>query len=147
MEKHTYKVIKDVAQLDTSAFVFNWRTISNHPQRITIGAYVANDLAGLITFERRGDGFDLNYVHNLETAPSYQGHGTAGKLLALVMIDSFNNGFDGYVQLVTKLNGVETLYDHLGAKPISRQQLYFDTKTSQRVINKYLPNGGKINGL
>lgn len=95
MEKYTYKVIKDVTQLDTSAFVFNWQTINNHPKRITIGAYAGNDLAGLITFERRGGGFDLNYVHNLETAPAYQGHGTAGKLLALVMIDSFNNGFDG----------------------------------------------------
>lgn len=146
MENHSYKVISDINQMDVGAFIFDWRVISQMPATITVGAYVGDTLAGLVTFERKGDGYYHNFVYDLEIVEAYQGQRLAGELLALVMIDSFNQGYDGYVNLTTKTNGVERFYDALGALRFGNW-VTFETAQSQDVINKYLPNGGYVDGL
>ncbi|QBO35664.1 hypothetical protein EQG49_03915 [Periweissella cryptocerci] len=73
-----------------------------------------------------------------------QGYGYGGKLIALVAMDAFEQpGFEGYVQLKSKINGIEKFYDHLGGER-NWQRVIFDTDVSKAIINKYLPDGGTI---
>lgn len=146
MEKQIYKIVHDVTAIDVSAFTFDWETVVNHSDRITIGAFTGEVLVGLITFKRRGDEFMSNFVFDVEVLEEHRGQGIAATLLALVMIDAFNQEFDGYTELKTKINGVEKFYDHLGGWRRG-QRVIFDTEASTNVINKYLPNGGEIYGL
>lgn len=150
MESESYKRIKNINDCDTSGFIFDWPELSS--LGIVIGAFSANKLAnklvGLIVFARHPDKqYLFNEVFNIEVLESYQHKGLGARLLALVMIDSENNNFEGYVQLKSKTNGVQDFYFHLGAGDNGGQRMLFETEASANVIEKYLPQGGYVHGL
>lgn len=64
-------------------------------------------------------------------------------MVAIVMMDSFLQGFDGYVNLTSKTNGVEHFYQQLGAEEFG-QNMIFDQLHSQIVIDRFPPKGGRI---
>lgn len=122
-----------------SQWVFRWENLE--PTVIVLGLYINHQLVGLVSFIRQ-PGF--NMIVNLEVLAEQQGQGYGAKLLAIVMIDSFNQpDNEGYVSLTTKTTDVQHLYTHLGGE-IHYRKVTFHTWTSQRIIQKYLPNGGNI---
>ncbi|APE77575.1 hypothetical protein ARA02_09565 (plasmid) [Leuconostoc mesenteroides subsp. jonggajibkimchii] len=146
MESESYKRIEIISECDTNGFIFDWTELSS--LGIIIGAFSANELVGLIVFERHPDKqYLFNEVFNVEVLESYQNKGLGARLLALVMIDSENNNFDGYVQLKSKTTSVQKFYLHLGAVRNGGQRMLFETEASVNVIAKYLPQGGYVHGL
>lgn len=130
--------LSDVGNL---GFNFEWHKLLCE-NKIVVGLYIDAKLVGLVSFSRETRSY-FNQVALLEVSAKNRGNGYGGKLIALVSIDSFQHGFEGYVQLISKTNGVEKFYDYLGATRYG-QNVIIDTKISQQIINKYLPNGGEI---
>ena len=146
MESESYKRIENINNYDTSGFIFKWTELSS--LGIVIGALSEKTLVGLIVFKRHPDKqYLFNEVFNVEVLESYQHKGLGARLLALVMIDSENNDFDGYVQLKSKTTSVQDFYFHLGAAANGGQRMLFETEASVNVIEKYLPQGGYVHGL
>lgn len=146
MESESYKRLENINEYDTSGFIFDWPELSS--LGIIIGAFRTETLVGLIVFERHPDKqYLFNEVFNVEVLEAYQNRGLGARLLALVMIDSENNNFEGYVQLKSKTNGVQDFYLQLGGVRNGGQRILFETEASANVIEKYLPQGGYIHGL
>lgn len=146
MVSESYKCIQNINDYDIKGFIFDWTELSSIG--IVIGAFNADKLLGLIVFARHPDKqYLFNEVFNVEVINSYQSKGVGSRLLALIMIDSENHNFDGYVQLKSKTTDVQNFYLHLGAINNGGQRMLFETEASANVIDKYLPQGGYVNGL
>lgn len=117
-------------------FIFDWQTIvTREPDALFVLAKQHDRIVGLINFKRiTNDSF--NRVYDLEVTKSARGQHIGIKLLALVMQDSFEQGFDGYVNLITKTNGVEKFYQHLGGIRFG-QYINFNSITSSTIIDRY----------
>lgn len=121
-------------------FKFDWSHLSD--KEILIGLFSNERLVGLVSFFRKEN---YNNISNIEVIRESRHKGVGGKLLAIVMLDSFHQASsDGYVDLISKTNGVEKFYMHLGATKITHQHLFFDSIASQHVIDKYLSEGGIV---
>jgi hypothetical protein len=126
---------------------FDWslgRDKSTDPdvEYIKVGAYLNNELEGLIKYTRRPDEL-FNFVHLIELAPYNVGaqkmhSNVAGTLFASVALDSLKQGYDGFVVF----ESMTVLYNHYmlkyGAKPVLGKLLMFDTNLSIELIRKYL---------
>ncbi len=119
---------------------FDWTDLFNVGDLI-IGLTVNNQLVGLIAFSRNYCD-EFNHIDLLEVAKKFQKKGIGSILISAVMLDSFEQGFDGFVNLTSKTNGVEQFYVKLGAQML-KQNMIFDTQASQIVINKNF-SGRKI---
>jgi len=127
-------------KLPQEGFIFDWE--SELLDNFVIGLLIDGDIVGLISFHRiKEDLYD--HVLLIEILEAKKGHGYRAKLLAVVMADSFEQGFEGYIKLKTKTNGVQYFYSYLGATMYG-QLTIFNAKTSNKIINKYLPDGGVI---
>lgn len=120
---------------------FDWTTLPDTD--MVIGKYLEGRLAGLIAFRHVPENLG-NFVELLEVAQPFRHRQVAKKLLAMVMLDSFETpGFDGFVQLKPKHNGIQNFYISLGGFPHDRS-IIFDTNASLNHTQRYLPFGGKI---
>jgi hypothetical protein len=131
------------ATLATSGFDsgFDWTTLLDTD--IVLGKFIDGRLAGLIAFRHVPENLG-NFVDLLEVAKPFRHQQVAKKLLAMVMLDSFETpDFDGFVQLRPKQNGIQYFYLNLGGFAHDRS-IIFDTDTSRIHVQRYLPSGGKI---
>lgn len=114
---------------------FNWRRLVE--TEIVVGIFENDQLVGLVAFSRNYKEL-YNKVKLLEVSDFARGQGYGAKLVAVVMWDSFNQpGFEGFVSLTTKTNGVEKFYAHLGAEIFGKKAIFL-SNTSRYVIKKYL---------
>ncbi|MDR3240857.1 MAG: GNAT family N-acetyltransferase [Lactobacillaceae bacterium] len=127
-------------KLPQEGFIFDWELAVD--ANIVVGLLVDDEIVGIIAFQRITEHF-YNLVALVEVREPKKGQGYGAKLLAMVMTDSFEQGFEGYIKLKTKTNGVQYFYSYLGAT-LFGQLTIFNAKTSYKVINKYLPDGGLI---
>lgn len=102
-----------------------------------MGVFENGQLVGLVAFSRNYKEL-YNKVKLIEVSEFARGKGYGAKLVALVMWDSFNQpGFEGFVSLTTKTNGVEKFYVHLGAEIYGRKAIFL-SGVSRYVVKKYL---------
>ncbi|BAP85342.1 hypothetical protein LOOC260_108020 [Paucilactobacillus hokkaidonensis JCM 18461] len=53
------------------------------------------------------------------------------------MHDSIEQGFEGYISLLTKTNGIEKYYLHLGDIQRTYNRIEFQECTSRRLVKKF----------
>ncbi|MDR3190098.1 MAG: GNAT family N-acetyltransferase [Lactobacillaceae bacterium] len=142
MEKYIQLSREDVEDAKQRVdFQFNW-TNEIEKGRLVIGLYHDEELVGLVSFVRHRDLF--NKLLLIEVLEDQQKKGFGGKLLAIVMWDSFlQPDNDGFVQLKSKKTDVETFYRHLGAIEYGQNKI-FQTNESLMILKRYLPEGGEI---
>jgi GNAT superfamily N-acetyltransferase len=132
-----FKMIEDISTLRGAVgFEFDWTARSND-QTQTVARIEDDQIAGLIEFERIPRSL-FDFLHLIEVKPEYRGTDVAGKLLAYVARDSFDQGFEGFVVLEPKTLLYEYYIEKYGAKPLPGRRLHFDTEASQALIERYL---------
>jgi hypothetical protein len=90
---------------------FYWATLLDID--IVLGKFIDGRLAGLIAFRHVPENLG-NFVDLLEVAKPFRHRQVAKKLLAMVMLDSFQTpDFDGFMQLRPKQNGIQYFYLNL----------------------------------
>jgi len=104
-------------------------------------------MKGLVEFEEVPSSL-YNIVYRIELAPENIGKNkkidnVAGTLFAYVAKDSLDAGFEGFVVFDSKTLLINHYVEKYGAKVLFGNRLYFDTKASKALINKYLK--GKAN--
>lgn len=119
-----------------SDFEFNWG-IQGDFDALLFGAYVEKEIVGLVEFSRVPK-YLYNLMHLIEVRPDFRGSTVAGELLAWVGLDSFNQGFDGFVLFEAKSSNYEMYIEKYGAKPIRGRRLSFDTDATRKLIQTYL---------
>ncbi|MQM61474.1 GNAT family N-acetyltransferase [Lactobacillus buchneri] len=138
MKDVTFDVVTEkILSLDTNGFIFNWHQLV--PNKILVGAFLNSNLVGLIGFVRDYQSL-FNRVILIEIQKENRGLGLGAALLSLVMQDSFlQDGFEGYVELISKSDGTEAFYKHLGGNFLSSQNIVFNTQARKLVVEKYCP--------
>lgn len=138
MRDVTFDVVTEKIQsLNINGFIFDWHQLV--PNEILIGAFLNSSLVGLIGFIRNYQSL-FNRVILIEIQSENRGLGLGATLLSLVMQDAFlQDGFEGHVELISKSDGTETFYEHLGGKFWSPQNVIFDTQASKLVVEKHYP--------
>jgi len=126
----------DIKEADLTAFEFDW-TRKSCEESVIYGATVADELAGLVEFERVEK--ELYYfMHLIEVAPVYRGTSVAGELLAFIGKNALENGCDGFVVFESKSLLYAYYIDKYGAKPLKGRRLHFDEAATRRLIRVYL---------
>jgi len=105
-------------------------------------------IQGLVEFEEVPSSL-YNIIYRIELAPENVGKNRkidniAGTLFAYVAKDSLDAGFEGFVVFDSKTVLIDHYVVKYGARVLYGNRLYFDTKASNALINKYLK--GKTNG-
>ena len=90
-----------------------------------------------------------NIIYRIELAPENIGKNkridnVAGTLFAYVAKDSLDAGFEGFVVFDSKTILVNHYVEKYGAQILYGNRLYFDTKASKALINKYLKGKGNV---
>jgi GNAT superfamily N-acetyltransferase len=117
-------------------FEFDWSARSND-QTQTVARVEDGQIAGLIEFERVPNSL-FDFLHLIEVKAEYRGTDVAGKLLAYVARDAFDQGFEGFVVLEPKTLLYEYYIEKYGAKPLPGRRLHFDAEASRALIERYL---------
>jgi hypothetical protein len=140
-------VLSTAKQLKKDGWKFDWdKSFGAISQKI---AYLENEkIQGLVEFEEVPSSL-YNIIYRIELAPENIGKNRkidniAGTLFAYVAKDSLDAGFEGFVVFDSKTILIDHYVEKYGAQVLFGNRLYFDTKASKALINKYLK--GKNNG-
>jgi len=134
-------VLSTARRLKKEGWNFDWdKSFGAISQKI---AYIENDkIQGLVEFEEVPSSL-YNIIYRIELAPENIGKNRkidniAGTLFAYVAKDSLDAGFEGFVVFDSKTVLVKHYVEKYGAKVLFGNRLYFDTKASVALINKFL---------
>jgi len=134
-------VISTAKQLKKEGWKFDWdKSYGAISQKI---AYLENEkIQGLVEFEEVPSSL-YNIIYRIEAAPENIGKNKkidniAGTLFAYVAKDSLDAGFEGFVVFDSKTILINHYVEKYGAQILYGNRLYFDTKASITLINKYL---------
>jgi hypothetical protein len=140
-------VLSTARQLKKDGWKFDWdKSMGAISQKI---AYLENEqIQGLVENEEVPSSL-YNIIYRIELAPENIGKNrkidnVAGTLFAYVAKDSLDAGFEGFVVFDSKTILIDHYVEKYGAQILFGNRLYFDTKASKALINKYLK--GKNNG-
>jgi len=134
-------LISTANQLRKNGWKFDWeKSFGAISQKI---AYIENDkIQGLVEFEEVPSSL-YNIIYRIELAPENIGKNRkidniAGTLFAYVAKDSLDAGFEGFVVFDSKTILIDHYVKKYGAQLLFGNRLYFDTKASKALIEKYL---------
>ena len=134
-------VLSTAKQLKNDGWKFDWdKSFGAISQKI---AYLEDDrIQGLVEFEEVPSSL-YNIIYRIELAPENIGKNRkidniAGTLFAYVAKDSLDAGFEGFVVFDSKTILVDHYVKKYGAQVLFGNRLYFDTKASKVLIDKYL---------
>ncbi|MCL1950487.1 MAG: hypothetical protein FWF59_12215 [Turicibacter sp.] len=129
--------VEDTASLQAlEGFEFDW-SVHTYPQTKIFSAQVQGEIAGLIEFERMSSEL-YNFMYLIEVSKKFRGTTVAGELLAFIAMDSFQNGFDGFVVFESKTVTYKYYIEKYGAKPLPGRRLHFDSQAAAHLIKTYL---------
>ena len=133
--------------LKKDGWKFDWeKSLGAVSQKI---AYFDKDtIQGLVEFEEVPSSL-YNIIYRIELAPENIGKNkeidnVAGTLFAYVAKDSLDIGFDGFVVFDSKTILKDHYVRKYGAKILYGDRLYFDTKASKALVNKYLKGKNNV---
>lgn len=127
----------DDLSMSLNHFLFDWKLILSVQETISLGSFLGGKLVGIINF-RRVPGSLYDEVLYLEVLASYQNQGVGKKLLAMVMLDAFEQQYDGFVKLKTKTDGTQNYYLALGGILYGFNNIRFETHTSKNLVKNIL---------
>lgn len=121
----------------SNEFVFDWKHQIEVVGTKTIGYFNNGTVVGMVNFTRKKSSL-FNEVNDLEGVDNFQGLGIGRLLLATVMLDSFGEGFEGFVALTTKTTGVQDFYLQVGGTFVASRRIVFSEDVSRELIRKHL---------
>ncbi|MDR1453418.1 MAG: hypothetical protein LBJ25_05545 [Candidatus Margulisbacteria bacterium] len=134
-------LISTARRLKKDGWKFDWeKSFGAVSQKIAF--FDKNAIQGLAEFEEVPSS-RYNIIYRIELAPENIGknrkiENVAGMLFAYVAKDSLDAGFDGFVVFDSKTILKDHYVNKYGAKILYGDRLYFDTKASRNLVNRYL---------
>ena len=133
---------KDIKQIKTIDWQFNWREQLKYNERETYKLVVRNNqkiIQGLISLSDQGDHI---YMHLIESAKFNKGKmkvytGVPGNLVAFACKLSFDKGYEGYLAFDAKTILVRHYQETLYATHFKGTKMIIETPAALRLINQY----------